>query len=130
MPLNKETKPNQTMEEEKDNKLPFLDVLVGRRSSAFLTCIYRNSTFTGVYLSWGAFAPESTKVNLIKCLTFRALKICSDSTLKSEQIKNLLLSNGYPEEVIADTYNLTVNKFRNDNLQRLCSVGNNMQRLI
>ena len=34
--------------------------------------------FTGLYLSWEAFAPISRNVNLIKCLTFRALKVCSD----------------------------------------------------
>ena len=60
---------------------------------------------------------DNSLKNLIKCLTFRALKVCSDSKIKSEfeQIKNQFLSNGYPEEIIADTINLTVNKFRNDN---------------
>ena len=55
----------------------------------FVTSIYRKLTFTGLYLSWDAFAPK--KVYLIKCLTFRALKICSDNKIKSEfeQIKNL-----------------------------------------
>ena len=106
-----------TMEEEKDNKLPFLDVLVDGCLSAFFTCIYRKPTFIMLYRSWDAFAPKYRKVPQIKCLTFRALKICTDSKIKSEfeQIKNLLLSNGYPKEVIADTINSTVNKFRNDN---------------
>ena len=105
-----------TMDEEKDNKLPFLDVLVGRRSFAFVTCIYRKPTFTGLYLSWDAFAPKSRKVNRIKCLTFRALKICSDNNIKSEfeQIKNIFCDNRYPEEVIVDTINKTVDKFRNN----------------
>ena len=96
-----------TMEEEKYNKFPFLALLVERCSSAFLTCIYRKPTFTGVYLGRDAFAPKSRKVNLIKCFTFMALKIFSDSKIKSEfgQIRNLFLSNGYPEEVIADTIN-------------------------
>ena len=87
------------MDEEKDNKLPFLDALVECCSFAFVTCIYRKPTFTGLYLSWDAFVIKSRKLNLIKCLTFRALKICSDNKIKSEfkQIKNLLLSNGYPE---------------------------------
>ena len=102
-----------TMNEEKDNKLPFLDVLVERCLFAFVTCIYRKPTFTGLYSSWNAFAPKSRKINLIKCLTFRALKIYSDNKIKSEfeQIKNFLLSNGYPEQVIVDTINKTVFKF-------------------
>ena len=60
-----------TMDEEKDNKLPFLDV----------TSIYRKPMFTGLYLSWDAFAPKSRKVKLIKCLTF---KICSDNKIKND----------------------------------------------
>ena len=104
------------MDEEKDNKLPFLDVLVECYSFAFITSIYRKPTFTGLYLSLDAFALKSRKVNLFKCLTFKALKICSDNKIKSEfeQIKNLFLGNGYPEEVIVDTINKTVNKFRNN----------------
>ena len=65
-----------------------------------------------IYLSWDVFAPKSRKVNLIKCLTFRALKICSDNRIKREfeQIKNLFLGNKYPEEVIVDTMDKTVDK--------------------
>ena len=40
-----------TMDEEKYNKLPFLDVFVELRSFAFVTSIYRKPTFTGLYLS-------------------------------------------------------------------------------
>ena len=84
------------MDEEKYNKLPFLDVLVENRLFAFVTSIYRKPTFTGLYLNWNAFAPKSRKVNPIKCLTFRALKICSENKIKSEfeQIENLFLSKG------------------------------------
>ena len=105
-----------TMDEEKDNQLPFLDLLVKRRSFAFVTSIYRKSKFTGFFLSWDAFAPKSRKVNLIKCLTFRALKICSVNRIKSEfeQIKKLFLGNGYPKVDIVDSMNKTVDKFRNN----------------
>ena len=41
-----------TMDEEKDNKLTFLDVLVERCLFAFVTCIYRKPTFTSLYKSW------------------------------------------------------------------------------
>ena len=49
-------------------------------------------------------------------VTFRALKICSDNKIKSkfEQIENLFLGNGYPEEVIVDTINKIGTKFRNN----------------
>ena len=76
-----------TMEEERDNELPFLDVLVEQRSFAFVTSIYRKPTFTGLYISWDAFSRKSRKVNLIKCLTFRALKICSDNNINLNRFK-------------------------------------------
>ena len=102
-----------TMEEEKNNSLPFLDVLVERRSSSFLTSIFRKPTFTGLYLSWDSFAPKSRKVNLIKCLTFRALMICSDCKIGDElkTINNIFTDNGYPEDLITKVINQTVSNF-------------------
>ena len=104
------------MDEEKDNHLPFLDVLVDRRSFAFVTSIYRKPLFTGFHLVWDAFDFKSMKVYLIKCLTFKFLKICSDNRIKSEfeQINRLFWGNGYSEEVIFDTINKTVDKFMNN----------------
>ena len=72
-----------TMDEKKVIKLPFLDVLVERRSFAFVTSIYRKPTFTGLYLSWDAFALKFRNVNLNKCITFRAFMIFSDNKIKS-----------------------------------------------
>ena len=105
------------MEEENNNKLPFLDVFVERGESVFLTSVYRKPTFTGLYLSWDGFAPRSRKLNLIKCLSFRALNISSNSKIEEELkvIRDLFFSNGYPEEVIDDNINLTATKFKNKN---------------
>ena len=106
-----------TMEEENDNKLPFLDVLVERDELVFLTSVYRKPTFRGLYLSWDAFAPRSRKLNLIKCLSFRTLNICSNCKIEEELkvIRDLFLINGYPEEIIDDNINLTATKFKNKN---------------
>ena len=73
-----------TMEEENNNKLPFLDVFVERCDSSFLTSVYRKPTFTGLYLSWDSFVPRSRKLNLIRCFSFRALNICCDSKIEGE----------------------------------------------
>ena len=74
------------MDEEKDSKLPFLDILVECRSFAVVTCINKKPTLTCLHLSLDVFAPKSRKVNRIKCLAYRALKICSDNKIKSEFI--------------------------------------------
>ena len=74
-------------------------------------------TFTELYLSWDAFAPKSRKLNLIKCLSFRVLNICSNSKIEDELrvVRELFLNNGHPEEVINDNINLTKTKFSNKN---------------
>ena len=46
------------MEEENSNKLPFLNILVERGESSFLTSVYRKPIFTVLYMSWDAFAPQ------------------------------------------------------------------------
>ena len=91
-----------TFEKESNLRLPFLDVLVEKTSSKFLTSIYRKPTFTGQYLHWNSFSPTKRKINLISTLTHRALSICSPERLQSEldQIKSILLANGYPENSI------------------------------
>ena len=106
-----------TMEEENNNKLPFLDVLVERCDSSFLTSVYRKPTFTGLYVSWDSFALRSRKLNLIRCLSYRALNICSDSKIEEELkvIKEIFINNGYPEEVIDNNIKFTVTRLKNKN---------------
>ena len=51
---------------------------------------------------WNSFGPKQRKTNLIDTLTQRTLKICSKSTLKHEleNIRSILVKNGYPEFLI------------------------------
>ena len=94
-----------THEEEVDNCIPFLDVLVERVGSNFLTSVYRKPTFTGEYVPWGSFCPSRRKINLIACLTTRAVKICSPAKLDSEvkKILEIFTKLGYPEPTVSNT---------------------------
>ena len=47
-----------TYEKESNHSLPFLDVLVERHDSEFLTSVYRKPTFTDQYLRWNSFSPQ------------------------------------------------------------------------
>ena len=106
-----------TMEEESNGQLPFLDVLVERGDSSFLTSVYRKPTFTGLYLNWHSFAPKSRKLNLIRCISYRALNICSECKIDNElrAIKDILIDNGYPEDVIDSNIKYTVTKSMDTN---------------
>ena len=82
--------------------MPFWDVLVERCTFSFITSVYRKPKFTGLYLNWHSFAPKSRKLNQIRCLSYRALNICSDCNIENELkvINDIFIDNGYPEEVI------------------------------
>ena len=73
-----------TQEKESNSSLPFLDVLVERQNSDFVTSVYRKPTFTGQYLRWNSFSPTERKTNLISTLVHRAFMICSKSKLEPE----------------------------------------------
>ena len=96
-----------TLESEENNKLPFLDILVERNNGEFLTSIYRKSTFTGQYINYHSFGTIKRKINLIRTLCERAIKICSPTYLEQElnSISKILVDNGYPEELINKTIN-------------------------
>ena len=51
-----------TFEEDKDNKILFLDVLILRNGSSIETTVYRKFTHNDVYLHWNPFSPNSWKV--------------------------------------------------------------------
>ena len=70
-------------EKEQNNALNFLDVLVEKEGTDFLTSVYR-PTFTGQYIRLNSFSPKARKISLIKSLVHRALMICSKTKLGSE----------------------------------------------
>ena len=50
-----------TIEIEKDNTIPFLDMLIIRKSGKIETTVYRKKTCTDLHMSWYSFAPKSCK---------------------------------------------------------------------
>ena len=91
-----------THEKKVNGKLLFLDVLVEKSNTKFLTSVYRKPSFSGQYNRWDSFGPKSRKNNFIGTLLHRALAICLPSKLPQEIdfIRSILCSNGYPENVI------------------------------
>ena len=70
-----------TMETEEMGQLPFLDVLLSKKSASdhqgsFITSVYRNKkTYTGLLTNYFSFTPFKYKLGLIKSLKDRAYKI-------------------------------------------------------
>ena len=91
-----------TREVQENNQFPFLDIMIIKDKTKFLTKIYRKTTFTGQYLNYQSFYSKKRKINLIKTLYHRAYKICSKELLDSEvdNIRDILIKNGYPVDLI------------------------------
>ena len=92
-----------TYEIEKDNSLPFLDILVSRENNIFSTAIYRKPTFSGLYSNFDSFMPEDYKKGLIKTLLHRAFVLCIDWNHFHQEVlflKDIFRKNRYPSNFI------------------------------
>ena len=104
-----------TVERETNEQLPFMDVCVSKDNQHLVRSIFRKPTFTGLYTRWESFCAKKHKINLIRSLVHRAVKICSPATLKDEfdNLRRILTNNGYPLDVINTTI-AKVTDSRND----------------
>ena len=81
-------------------------------TTSFMTNWHQRSTWT----KWDSFTPRKYKINLIRTLTYRCLRICSSSSLLQSalnDLKDFLSRNGYPRGIITYNMNDVVNRNRN-----------------
>ena len=106
-----------TYETEKDGKIPFLDVLIIRKSSEIETTVFRKSTNNDIYLHWQSFSPTTWKRGTLQTLVSRAYDICSNKKHLTNEINHLKKVfneiNGYPKWVIEQI----IEKVNNQNEQ-------------
>ena len=92
-----------TYEVEKNNSLPFLDVLAIRYNGRIDTSVNRKPTHTGQYIHNTSNHPEHTKKGIIRTLQSRAQAICSNEDylrVETDNIVNDFLRNGYSRRYI------------------------------
>ena len=105
-----------TIENEINNRLPFLDVSVTKNlpDKTIELTTYKKPTNNGLLLNFTSFAPYRYKINLIKIFVFRSLKINSSLKLLNidlSNIKNVLMKNCYPLHIINRVCDTAINKF-------------------
>jgi Reverse transcriptase (RNA-dependent DNA polymerase) len=105
--LNHMNKQNQaiqfTMEQEKDNSLPFLDVLVKKENEHLTTSVYRKPTHTDQYLNYKSNHNQSTKLGIIHSMRLRADNLCTSQKEQRKEhhhIQQAFRKNGYPQGCI------------------------------
>ena len=59
------------IENEKDNRMPFLDVNIIREKEKFTTSVYHKITFSGIYTHFDSFLPSNNKIGLLHTLLHR-----------------------------------------------------------
>ncbi|BHF84376.1 hypothetical protein SprV_0902752700 [Sparganum proliferum] len=93
-----------TMEEEVDNRLPFLDVQVTKLSDGNIkTTVYRKATNTRRILHFRSNHPVGHKRSCVRTLFQRAQTHCSDDDDRKKEVKYLRAlfeANGYPKSFI------------------------------
>ena len=55
----------------KNDKMSFLDVEISRENATFVTTIYRQPTFSGVYTHFESFLPSTHKFGMLYTLVYR-----------------------------------------------------------
>ena len=97
-----------TVEEDRDRKLPFLDLLITRKNdNSLYYAVHRKNTHTGNYLNFRSNHPMHHKRAVIKSLSDRAKQLCSEDSLGPElnTIGEDLAVNGYPRSFIESVMN-------------------------
>ncbi|XP_076065025.1 uncharacterized protein LOC143039058 [Oratosquilla oratoria] len=75
-----------SIELEKDDQLPFLDVNVNRNGNTLKTSVYRKPTHTDRLLDHDSYHPDCHKRSVIRILWNRADKVCSTvESIKAER---------------------------------------------
>ena len=74
------TDPLLYIENEKENRMFFLDVNIIHDQGKFTTSVYRKPSFSGIDTHFDGFLPSRYKIGIIYVLLYRCFHICSDWT--------------------------------------------------
>ena len=97
-----------TIEIEKDNTIPFLDIFIIRKPAKIEITVYRKKTCTNLYMNRYSFAPKIWKWGTLKCLVQRAHINCSTENHLKEERNHIRKTfndiNNYPHWVITKVF--------------------------
>ena len=94
-----------THKSEQLKKIPFLDVLITRRSDGGLdNTVYRKPTNNNVYIHWRSYGPKQWKTGTLAGIIRRAHSICSTKEALSTELNFIqhvfTVNNGYPNNLV------------------------------
>ena len=100
------------IEIEKDDAIPFLDVLIIRKAGKIETTVHRKKTCTDLYMNWySSYAPNNWKWGTLRTLVRRAHVNCSAKKYLEDELKHIRKTfneiNNYPHWVITKVFKET-----------------------
>jgi len=105
-----------TMELEENNSIPFLDVLIKRKSNGDLGhAVYRKKTHTENYLHANSHHHPNQKLGVLKTLATRAIRISDETHLDKEtdHLTRTFKNIGYKQKDIKNAINKALERNRN-----------------
>ena len=104
-----EFKINFTLNHEKDNFIPFLDVGIPKKANRLTTNVYRKPTHTQQYINWNSNHPKNLLLGVMKGLIHRAHILCDEKEDLMEELcllRNVFILNGYPVKLVKECYDV------------------------
>ena len=102
-----------TMERERDNTLPFLDMQLINSKGVLSSKWYRKPTDTGLIMNYHSLAPKRYKTSVVAGFVHRIYRACSSWILfhdSLEEAKKVLESNQYPPSFYEPIINKALSK--------------------
>ena len=96
-----------TIEEEKEDKIAFLDLLIIRKNRIIIN-LFKKNTHTGRYWDFNSLHTNNQKKGLIKSLIFRCLTLPNNENGRNLAVRETsldLINNGFPIKLIEKCIN-------------------------
>jgi len=109
-----------TIEEENECSVPFLDTKVIRENTALRTDWYTKPTYSGRYINYESYHPNSMKTNIIVNMKNKILEI-SHNSYKQKNLHrffNIMKQNAYPDRLLRRLIFSTANRERHRDQQQ------------
>ena len=107
-----------TVETECNDSISFIGLTIShaRHSTdsglhCYDTTVYRKPTSTGLFMNFKSFVPLAYRLSVLKCLVYRALRLCSNCSLflhEVSTVKQLLMRNSFHVKVLGGVISRTL----------------------
>lgn len=114
-----------TMELEKDDTLPYLDLLIIRDNNKIITNWYRKPTASNMSLNYLSNHPRTIRENVAFNMFYRAISLSDERFHQEniEKVKSILSENNFPFVIITKQLHRTLQRLQNNHQLPQLSTG-------